>query len=155
MAKNYGFTFGGNPSDNTGLSPTLTLFKYIGGVTTAAPAIIEDSPGFYYFAYAPTMAISFTVDGGAALADAVRYFNGVLDPIQTVDQKVGTTDDSYGSTSVDPSTVLGFLKRNLEFDEGNANFNKSSGVWDIYSRGSTTLLREKTLANNTTETTKT
>lgn len=157
MAKTYGAIFGsGDPRDNTGLSPTFIIFQIIAGTSLAPPGITElPSSGMYYFQYGTTQAVYFQLDGGSALATADRYIEGILDPIQSVDEKVGTTADSFGSTSVDPSTLFGYVKRNLEMWEGDETFSKSSGVLDMYSRGSSTLLREKTLANNTTETTKT
>lgn len=157
MAKDYWLAFGSDPRSNTGLSPTFVVFQTSGGTGLAAPAITEPgvSSGFYYFTYGPTASIVFLVDGGSGLSSSDRFINGVLDPLQVVDQRIGSTSDSYGSTSVDPSSVFGYLKRNQEISEGNATFNKSTGVWDMYSRGSTTLLREKTLSNTTTQVGKT
>lgn len=158
MAKDYWMAFGsGNPADNTGLTPTMTIFQTSGGTAIAAPAITEpgSGTGLYKFSYGPTASIIFVCDGGAGLDSGDRYIIGALDPIQAVDEKVGSSSDSFGSTSVDPTTIFGYVKRNLEFNEGDASFNKSTGVWDISSRGSSTLLREKTLTNNTTAATKT
>ena len=159
MAKRYSLAFGtGDPRLNTGLSPTLILFFNADtGATLPAPGITEilAGSGFYQFSYGPTFSINFLADGGAALSSSDRYVKGVLDPIQAVDEKVGTLGDSFGSTSVDPQTVIGYLKRAQEYLEGNSNFDKSTGVWDVYSRGSSTLLVEKTLTNTTTAATKT
>lgn len=66
---------------------------------------------------------------------------------------IGTTMSSIGTTSVDPSDLFGYLKRLQEFNEGNATFNKVSGVWDIQTRGSTTFA-SKTLGNTSTEVSK-
>lgn len=156
MAKDYWATFGSDPRVNTGLTPTFVIFETAGGSTLSPPSISEPlaGSGFYKFTYGPTASICFLLDGGAALSSSDRYVQGVLDPIQAVDEKVGTSADSFGSTSVDPSTIFGYVKRNLEFQEGDATFNKSSGIWDIYSRGSSTLLREKTLANSTSQVSK-
>lgn len=158
MAKQYWLKFGsGSPTPFTGLTPTFTIFSAAGLTSLAAPGITEmpSGSGLYSFQYAPTLSIIFTADGGSALSSSDRYITGVLDPIQTVDQKVGTIDDSYGTDSADPTTLMGFAKRSEEFWEGNATFNKSTGAWSIYSRGSSTLLREKDLANNVTQATKT
>lgn len=156
--KTYGIVFGtGDSRPYTGLSPTFILFfNATTGATLAPPGITETlaGSGMYSFFYGPTFSIFFQVDGGAILNDSIRYVKGVLDPIQAVDEKVGTIDDSFGTTSADPTTLLGYAKRNLEFDEGNAVFDKTTGTWDIYSRGSSTLLREKILTNTTTEATK-
>lgn len=158
MAKSYWLAFGsGTPQTNTGLSPTFIVFQTAAGASVLPPGITEPltGSGLYTFSYGPTTSIAFIVDGGAALSTSDRYISGALDPIQAVDEKVGTTSDSFGSTSVDPTTIFGYVKRNLEMWEGDETFNKSTGVLDMYSRGSSTLLREKTLTNNTTQTTKT
>lgn len=68
---------------------------------------------------------------------------------------IGSTASSFGSTSLDPVDLFGFLKRAQEINEGNETFTKSSGLLDFYSRGSSTLLREKTIIDSTTTTTKT
>lgn len=68
---------------------------------------------------------------------------------------IGTTSDSFGSTSVDPTTLFGFLKRSQEFWEGNEVYTKASGLLDFYSRGSSTLLKEKTISDTAASTTKT
>lgn len=68
---------------------------------------------------------------------------------------IGNSTSSYGSTSIDPTTLFGFLKRNQEFWEGNQAYSKASGLMDFYSRGSSTLLKEKTITDSTSTTTKT
>ena len=63
---------------------------------------------------------------------------------------IGSTASSFGSSSVDPTTVFGYLKRIQELLEGDQVFTASSGVWSMYNRGAlgtTTLLRTKTLVN--------
>lgn len=152
MAKSYWLKFGtGDPSSYTGLAPTLTIFSAGGLTALSAPGITEPivGSGLYRFDYGPTTSIVFLADGGAGLSSGDRYITGVLDPIQAVDEKVGTLSDSFGSTATDPASVLGYLKRSMEFLEGNATFTKATGTWDIYSRGSSTLLREKALTNTT------
>lgn len=158
MAKTYYLRFGdSNPSDNTGLTPTFTVFSWNGQTALTSPGITEtpSGSGLYSFSYGPTISILFKVDGGAALADADRYIAGALDPLQVVDERLGTVSDSFGSTYTDPSTVFAYLKRSQEFWEGNSTYTKSSGIWNIYSRGSSTLLAQKTLVNNSTSATKT
>lgn len=156
--KNYFAVFGsGDPRSNTGLFPTFILFFDQNGATRTPPGITEvfAGSGMYQFQYAPSLGIGFLLDGGSALSASARYISGNLDPIQAVDEKVGTVNDSFGSTAVDPSTVLGYLKRGQEFSEGNATYTKADGKWSIFSRGSSTMLTQKTLANNTTEADKT
>lgn len=64
---------------------------------------------------------------------------------------IGTTASSFGSTLTDPSTVMGYLKRLQEFNEGNSIFTKTSGAWSIYSRGNavgaSTQLAQKTVSD--------
>jgi len=71
-----------------------------------------------------------------------------------VDEQIGSTVSSIGSTSVNPGNLFGLAKRIQEFLEGNQIFNKTNGVWDIYSRGSSTLLVEKTLTDSANQTTR-
>lgn len=66
---------------------------------------------------------------------------------------IGDTSSSFGSTSADPTTVFGFLKRSQEMAEGNRSYAKASGLLDYYSRGSSTLLIEKVITDNTAGTT--
>jgi hypothetical protein len=261
LSKTYFFKFGsGDPRTNTGLAPTFLIFFDQTGATFAPPAISEGLTltGFYKFAYTPTNALAFLIDGATTgLSPLDRYISGSLDPIQALDQPIGTTlsaigsslnalgsslgtlglslnafggsfntfgssfnlfgasfntlgsslnifgasfntfgasfntlgsslnifgasfnimgtsisglgssivagfssigsiTDSFGSTSADPTTVFGYLKRTLEFNEGNSTYTKATNVWSIYSRGSSTLLINKTLVDNSTQTTKT
>lgn len=181
MAKQYYFYFGNaNPSSYTGLSPTFTLFNLNGTTPTTPPGISElaAGSGIYGFQYGITASVAFVIDGGATLTTAsIRYIVNVLDPVNSVDQvlgyapsttqgpttalayldrlnnAVGYTADSFGSTLSDPASVMGYCKRNLEFNEGNKVYTKSTGIWDIYSRGSSTLLREKALTNTSSSAT--
>lgn len=151
--KTYYLKFGsGDPANYTGLTPTFTIFSSQGVTALTAPGVTETptGSGLYAFQYGPTLSILFKADGGAALASSDRYIIGTLDPIQAVDEKIGYMTDSFGATNVDPTTVIGYLKRAQEFSEGNATFSKTSGIWQIYSRGSSTLIAQKTLTNTTT-----
>ncbi len=160
MAKTYWIQFGaGNPQNFAGLSPTFIIFVQQNGVTLAPPAIAEVAPtiGLYTFSYEPsqTLAIGFTIDAGASISGTDRYVTGALDAVSAVDERIGHQDDSFGSTAIDPATMYGLVKRIQELLEGDATFTKATGVWDIYSRGSSTLLREKDLTNTVTQATKT
>ena len=159
-------TFWVSPADSsaalsayTGLSPTFTLFVNSAG-TTATPPGITESPagnGVYSFVYGPTIAIFGQIDWGVGVASSVRYTRVVLDPIAAVDERVGgilNNTDSIGNTAVDPTTVIGWLKRQQEFLEGDAVFTKSTGVWTVYDRGGTLAIAIKTLTNNSTSATK-
>lgn len=151
MAKQYWLKFGtGSASINTGLTPTFTIFSLSGLTAIAAPGITETptGSGLYRFIYSPTtVPVVFEADGGAALATGDRYIDGSLDPIQSVNEAVTDFSNSFGSTLLDPTTILGYLKRVQEYLEGFQSFNKATGAWDIYSRGASTLLIEKTLTN--------
>jgi len=63
---------------------------------------------------------------------------------------IGSLADSFGSTLTDPTSVFGYLKRLMEFNEGNSVFTKSSGTWDIYSRGNTYVLGASTYPGSST-----
>lgn len=147
MAKDYYLNFG---ATNTGLTPTFTVFAAMGLTAIAAPGITESAiaPGVYHFQYTPTLSILFEAIGASVM------ITGGLDPVQAVDLQIGQTSDSYGSTAVDPATILGYLKRNQEVSEGNAIFDKSAATWQVSSRGASTLLFQKSLTNTTTQATK-
>lgn len=68
---------------------------------------------------------------------------------------IGDTSSSFGTDISDPTTVFGFLKRAEETREGNETYVKASGVMTISSRGSSQLLATKTIAETTTQVTKT
>lgn len=157
MAKDYWFTpTTQDPRLVTGLSPTFIIFQTNTGGALTPPSISEPgaSTGLYKFSYGTTQSIVFTIDCSSSVASSNRYITGAIDPNDAVDEKVGYVTDSFGSTSIDPSTVFGKLNRNQETVEGNAVFTKSTGVWDNYSRGSSVLLFEKTLTNTTSQATK-
>lgn len=175
MAKQYVVQFGsGNPTLITGFSPTFTVFKVLpGGGSTTPPGITEipTSTGLYYFTYSPISPIAFVIDGGSSLVASSRYVIGNLDPIQAIDETMGSTitaigntllsiggsfigasvvaaigslADSFGTTLTDPTSVFGFLKRIQENLEGNSVFTKSSGVWQTWCRGNTHVLGAST-----------
>lgn len=95
---------------------------------------------------------SFLIGGMSYLIGGVTY-SAV--GVSAILGRIGATTDSFGSTAADPTTLFGYAKRTQEFNEGNASFNKSTGLWDIYSRGSSTLLIEKQLTNTASSATKT
>lgn len=163
MAKTYWVEFASSGSANqySGLSPTFTIFVNNFGSMLPGPAIAEAgvSTGMYTFNYTPstTYSIAFQVDGGSSITSSTdRYVKGVLDPIQAVDQDVGHVTDSFGTTVL-PTTVFGYVQRVVQETEADATFDKSTGVWDNYAKGTSlgVLLYEKLLTNNTTEATKT
>lgn len=167
-----------NPTLIAGFSPTFTVFNVVpGGGATTPPGItqIPTNTGLYYFSYDPTASIAFVIDGGASLPATARYVAGLLDPIQKVDEQVtalgntlvaiglsngvggatvtgllGSLTSSFGSTNTDPTTVFGYLKRLHEYNEGNSIFTKSSGVWQVASRGTTYILGPSTYPGSST-----
>jgi hypothetical protein len=159
MAKQFYFYFGNaNPGTYTGLSPTFIIFNISGMSATPAPGITEffgtGATGIYGFQYGSTASAAFVIDGGSTLTiSSIRYIVGSIDPVMSVDQSIGYQTDSFGSTNADPTTLFGQVKRAQEFNEGNKVYTKSNGLWDIYSRGSSALLREKALVNSTTSAT--
>lgn len=136
--KSYVIRFGNdNPANHLGLSPTFVAFANPQGISALAPGIsaVTGATGLYYFGFtATTFPIAFIIDGGNTQASTDRYVAGVLDPLQAVDEKMGWLSDSFGSTAADPTSVLGYLKRNLEVSEGTATFNSSTGLWVVLSR---------------------
>lgn len=158
MAKEYWLAF--KLSDGTlysSASPTFVLFQTETGTTLAPPGVTQKiaGTGAYNFNFpGSTLSVFFRVDGGASLSADRRYIEGVLDPLLTLDQKIGTLTDSIGSTSVDPSTIFGYVKRAQELSEGNATYVKATGLWGLSSRGGTTLLRQFALVNDTTAATR-
>lgn len=138
--KSYLIRFGQTtPGNYNGLSPTFTAFANPGAsnVPPTAPGIsaVLGATGLYYFGYtATTFPIAFIIDGGATLSATDRYIVGILDPLQAVDEKMGWLTDSFGTTVTDPTTVIGYLKRNLEVNEGTATYNSATGLWVVLSR---------------------
>lgn len=67
---------------------------------------------------------------------------------------IGSPTSSIGSTLSDPTTLFGFLMRAQEVSEGNQSYTKATGVWQMQSRGAT-LLRQKTITDTSSTTTRT
>jgi hypothetical protein len=72
-----------------------------------------------------------------------------------LDLKIGSTASVFGDSATDPVDIYGYLKRALEFNEGDATFNKDTGVWTSTDRAGLTTIAAKTLANTVDEVTKT
>ncbi len=95
--------------------------------------------------------ISLTAQGASIYALGLSNFAN----FSLVLGAIGTTASSYGSTSIDPGDLYGFLKRARELAEGNQTYTKATGLLDLYVRGGVTLLAEKTISDTATNTTKT
>lgn len=157
-SKFYYLKFGsGDPRLNSGLFPTFVIFSMQGLTSLSPPGITElpSGSGLYQFQFGATTAIAFLADGGSNLSAGDRYISGTLDPIQAVDQQIGFQTDSFGNTALDAATVWGSVKRLLEFFEGDSIYTKATGLWQLFNRGQTTLLRTKTLTNTNTSASKT
>lgn len=152
--KNYWLTFSNDPRTTTGLSPTFIQFFNALGATVSPPGITEifTGSGAYRFQFDAGYSTStfFLVDGGATLSSSIRYISGVLDPADQIDVTAGYTGSAFGSTSVNPGDLFGYVKRLQEFNEGPQTFLNSSGQWQIFSRGASTLLAVKNLTSSVT-----
>ena len=156
------FGTGGDPRGYTGLAPTFLLFYNLATGTTNTPPSISEliagKTGVYKFQYGVTQPIAFILDGATSSLGSGRYVSGQLDPVDRVDEVLGTFADSFGDSSNDPTSVAGFLKRAQEWNEGDSVYTKSTGalsVWNRTSSGTTTLLGNKTITDSSTQTTKT
>lgn len=154
MASFITFAFhSSDPRTYPSLAPTFLTFKRLDTQADVTPPGITQlaTTGIYMFEFNITLPIYFLIDGITTTAQE-RYVYGLLDPSDQLDNKidslVGSTASSFGTTSVDPATIFGYLKRAQEFMEGNQTFTKSSGVWDIKTRGGT-LFAQKTLSDST------
>jgi hypothetical protein len=155
MTKNYWVTFGsGNPVQYAALGSSVIFLQFgnAAGLTLVPPGITEIYPGWYRFQYdvGVTNNIIFTIDGGATLGPStstLRFLSGILDPTDNLDSQIGSTNSTFGTTLL-PGDVFGYVKRTTQFLEGQQTFNKSTGTWDVFSKGSSTLLVEKTLTNS-------
>ena len=85
---------------------------------------------------------------GNTIVALVTGIGNTLSVLNTNIGGIGSTASSFGDSSTDPVDLFGYLKRILETREGNESFIKSTGVLSIYSRGSSTLLATKTIANS-------
>lgn len=92
---------------------------------------------------------------GATLVAIGNTVAGIGVTLSGVFTGIGDTTSSFGTDAADPTTVFGFLKRIQELHEGNSDYAKGTGIWRMYSRGSSQLLRSKTLADGATNVTKT
>ena len=157
MSTRLGIVFGSGDSRLfSGLTPTFVIFVTEGGTAMTAPPIVEigSGTGLYYFTYepSPTFTIFFQADGGSSVVDG-RWIKGSLDPIVAVDQKIGFAQDSYGST-VGATSIFGLAKRINELWQADATFSKTTGTWNQFAKGTSTLLFSKILTNTTGSVTK-
>jgi len=117
--------------DNFGI--TLTAI----GTTTAGMGVSLTALGVTFGGFGTSL-----VAMGDTLAGMGVTFSGFGVSLLNLGSLIGTTASSFGSTSVEPGDLFGFLRRAQEFQEGNQTYIKATGILDFYSRGSSTLLRE-------------
>jgi len=169
LLKTFGVVFTtGDPSVHTGLVPVFNKFKTISGTAVATPTISElSSDGLYHFAATllPNEVIYFVMDGATTSLGGNRYVSGLLDPKDSIDQQltdhsstlsalIGTTSSLFGDDATDPPDIFGYLKRCLEWQEGDAVYNKTTGVWSSTDRAGLTTIASKTLTSDDTNVTK-
>ncbi len=135
--KQYWLTFGtDDPRTYSGLAPTFIQFFSHLGQTLAPPGISEvfAGSGAYNFQYntSSSLSIFFLCDGvTSSLGTSLRYIQGSLDPIQSVDitardvgttmQAIGASNFALGTTAVAiGTTLLGYGATNVAL--GIANF---------------------------------
>lgn len=68
---------------------------------------------------------------------------------------IGSTASVIGDNASNPATLYGYLKRLQNFNEGDSDYDKASGVWTITGVGGDTTLAVKTLNESSTNVTKT
>ncbi len=95
-----------------------------------------------------TTGVALGTTGIAIGTTSVSYLSGI-------DTKLGSTASVFGDSATDPVDVYGYLKRAVEFREGDADFNKNTGVWTVTDRAGLTTIASKTLANTVDNVTKT
>jgi len=171
MLKRIGTVFSsGDPSTETGLDPTLIVFKAFDalGTSVAVPTISElATDGLYYFdaTVLANVPIYWVMDGFTTGLGGNRYVSGILDPSQAIDLQttnqsttlqalIGSASSAIGDDLTDPTDMFGWLMRNQEWLEGDGSYNKSTGVWTSQNRAGTTTLASKTIADSDTEVTK-
>lgn len=158
MSVDYFFAFGnGDPSGNSGLAPTFTVFQNPAGGSTTPPSISElNSTGIYTFNYAPQGPIAFVIDGATTgLAANDRYVLGALDlGDENNNINFGSASDAIGDNSTDPTTLFGFILRIREWLEGDSSYNKANGQWTVLERSGVTTLQVKTIVDNGSTVTK-
>ena len=120
----YFLSFGsGDPSVNTGLAPTFTVFRSPAGLTTP-PSISEvATTGIFHFQYEPLGALAFVIDGATTgLDNADRYIVGAVG-IEDKDYQ-GISFNSFGITQMFQSISL--IGANVSFTAHSVSLLQSS-----------------------------
>lgn len=163
-------TYAGTGFYKVNYGSTVPVFFVMDGATTGLAASERYISGMFdpYDQFGQTlsaMAASLVVLGTTLSAVAgqvggigttLAYIDGnILASGASLSSLIGNSSSSFGSTSTDPTTLFGFMKRAQEFWEGDSTYTKATGILDFYNRGSSTLLREKTISDSVSTTTKT
>lgn len=143
----YYFTYG--PTNTIsfvvdGFTSGLGTNRYIVGAVDPIDAVDEQLTG---------VGNSMLAQGVSILAQGVSIL-AASGGNSSILASIGSTASTFGDTSTMPGTLYGYLKRLLEFNEGDSIFTKSTGLWDIYSRGASTLLAQKGIVDDTSTVTK-
>lgn len=131
------------------------------GVSLTAQNVTLTAIGFSSLVYGTslfalgTTGVALGTSTIALLGNFGSTLTGIGNSSLALGNFIGSTASSFGSTSVDPVDLFGFMKRAQEIAEGNQVYTKSTGLLDFYSRGSSTLLREKTISDTSSQTSKT
>lgn len=124
------------------------------GVTGLAGGITNIGAGFTSIAGGITVigsGFSTVMTGISALAAGLTAgFAGASSAFAGI----GNVNSSFGTTSSDPTTVFGYLKRLQELQEGDNQFSKTAGTLQMLSRGSSTVLRNKLITQTSVSITK-
>ncbi len=67
---------------------------------------------------------------------------------------IGSTASLFGDSITQPGTLFGYMKRVVEFLEGDQTYTKASGVLVYEARGGNTLIASKTITDSNVETTR-
>lgn len=123
------------------------------GTTSVALGVTSVALGTSIVAASSTLT-GYGVSIYAGTQTLLAYGNTINAIGSSILGQLGTTASSIGTTNTDPVDIMGHLKRIQEFHEGTSEFSKTSGLWQIKTRGST-LMVQRTLANAVTTVTKT
>lgn len=158
MSVQYYLVFGGgDPSSNSGLAPTFTVFQNAAAGATTAPAISEiASTGIYGFTYNPLGSINFVVDGATTgLAPSNRYITGALDVGDSANNaNIGSITDVIGDNVTDPTSLFAFVRRIKEWLEGQSTYTKATGGYVVKETTGATTLSSQIITDNSSTVTK-
>lgn len=98
---------------------------------------------------------STLVAQGATIVAIGNTLSGLGSSFSFILAGIGSTGSTFGSVSSQPDSVFGYLKRVVEFLEGDQTYAKATGALTYKSRGSSLTLANKTVADSISSTTRT